>query len=150
MATRLLRVVLIGLIFALVGPLIGGVTVIMMLAAVSMGPGASPADLMTALLFSLIYGIAFAYLLGIVPAALVGLILGIRQVFFGRVSWGEALGLGLVAGMIFMILIARSPSPDTAPSVLVQPILVLACVIPTMVCWAIVRSWFVKPPAPSA
>src|SRR5262245_33605075 len=103
--SRILRVTLIALIFALVGPPIGGVTLLTMLAIVNMGPTTNPSDYITVVLFGLIYGAAFAYLFGTLPAVLVGLVMGIRQVYFGRVTGTEALGLGLVAGLIFMIVI---------------------------------------------
>ena len=144
---RILQVLVIVLVFAMVGPPIGGVLLLTLLAIVKTGPGTGASDYVTVVFFALIYGSVFAYLFGIIPAALVGLVVGVRQVYFGRVSLLEALGVGLIAGMVFMIVIfERGPANGSDPYLL-RPILVVTCVLPTLVCWLIVRTWFVKPQA---
>jgi hypothetical protein len=144
------RVIGIVLIFALVGPPIGGVTLITTMAVVNMGSATTTSDYVTVVLFGLIYGAVFAYLVGLLPAAVVGLIVAIRQVYFGRVTWLAALGLGSIAGLIFIYVVERAPAYDRSYPASVRPILVVTCLLPTVACWLIVRNWYRKPQAAPA
>jgi hypothetical protein len=151
LGARLARVATIVLVFAAIGPAIGGFALIVMIAASQMGLGTSIGDLATIAVFGLIYGVAIAYLVGVVPAAAVGLIVGIWQVFVGRMIWPVALAVGVLAGVIFMVYIERGRTAGSgADTPSLYGILVLTCVLPTMLCWAIVRTWYLEPPASSA
>ncbi len=139
MAARLLRVMAIMLVFMALGPAVGGVSLIMMIAVAKMGV---TWDLTTVALFGLIYGVVFAYLAGIVPAAVAGLLIGLWQAFVGRVRWSLALSLGLLVGVAFMYFVTHARPPDEQSEFSeLHVILILSCVLPTMVCWLLVRTW---------
>ena len=102
---RILRFTAIVLVFALLGPAIGGFSLIAMLAAISLGINASPSDLATIATFGMLYGAVVAYFFGLVPAVVVGLIMALWQELIGRVTWTVALGVGLAAGLGFLYFI---------------------------------------------
>jgi hypothetical protein len=143
-SARLRRCLAIVLIFAVIGPPVGGLVVIY---------GSEVARLRTAADFMAVtrkFADAFAlvagmsYVLGTLPALTAGLLIGIRQAFYGAVTWTMALGIGLIVGGAFaiaVVMVARQSGEAhlfSAPSA----VMVIACVVSTMVCWALVRLWY--------
>jgi len=146
---RLVRLTATTLVFALLGPAIGGFSLIAMTAAISLEITANISDLPAMALFGMIYGAAIGYLMGIIPAVSVGLIVALWQEYIGRVTWAVALGIGTAVGLAFLYVIAygHPPNVDARDFPQVHVTLVLTCVIPTMICWLVVRTQFFRPPA---
>jgi len=148
------------LTFVLVGPPIGAFVTWSLLAIVSrpQAAGAPSTDLLAVPIVALLI-MPFAYFYGVVPAALAGLAIGIKQAFFGRTTWPMALGVGLLVGVIFLegfdMLgprgVFRPTRYDGSPIAELPGILILTCVVPTMLCWALVRNrYFAPTPAAGA
>jgi hypothetical protein len=137
------------LVFVAAGPPIGGFALVVVSLSVGVMrpslPGSEPTTPQLGLVLTIIF---FSYFLGAGPAALVGLIIGIKQAFFGPTSWRMALFIGLAAGFVFVErlgVIDRRDFEGTDGSPLFPALLVLTCVIPTMWCWALVRDWHFAP-----
>ena len=105
--------------------------------------------------FDLMLMVPIGYVFGTAAAGAAGLALGIRQAFFGRATWPMAIGAGLRAGAVLLRdvealdpnLRFRPHGLDGARLQLIS-ILFLTCIIATMLCWALVRSWyFARTPA---
>jgi hypothetical protein len=147
------RILSIVVIFALLGPPIGAIVLFSAIAVMSFGIS-DPKGTAAVILFALIYGIIFSYFIGTVPAALAGLAVGLWQTFIGRVPWFVALAIGVVAGLGLAAFSGEAPSTlDDNAIDWYRPLLVLVCLVPTMLCWAIVRSWYcpvASPPTPIA
>jgi hypothetical protein len=141
-----MRFTAIVLVFALLGPAIGGFSLIAMMAAISLGIDASPSDIATMAVFGMVYGAVIGYLVGLVPAVAIGLIVALWQELIGRVTWAVALGVGLAAGLAFLYFIESGRVANLAPADFpqVHAALVLTCVIPTMLCWLVARALFFR------
>ena len=105
--------------------------------------------------FDLMLMVPIGYVFGTAAAGAAGLALGIRQAFFGRATWPMAIGAGLLAGAVLLRdvealdpnLRFRPHGLDGARLQLIS-ILFLTCIIATMLCWALERSWyFARTPA---
>jgi hypothetical protein len=94
--------------------------------------------------------VVLGYFLGALPAAFVGLTIGTWQVLVRPVSWFVALGVGIAAGLVIGLPQDRdlSLAPDPFPQFHDLPVIMLICVVPTMSCWCIVRTWYRSPPNP--
>jgi hypothetical protein len=92
--------------------------------------------------------VPFAYLLGAVPAAVAGFLVAICREWMGRAPWWSALAIGIVVGVAFTYFLERPPASSPAPRAPVDHgfrlLLVVTNVVPTMLCWWIVRNWFVR------
>ncbi|HEY6255274.1 MAG TPA: hypothetical protein VIY51_05715 [Xanthobacteraceae bacterium] len=144
---RIGALIAIVLVFVVLGPPIGAFAWVLMIVNIeSLRQGAIDP-------FQVLLVVPIGYLFGIAPAAAGGLALGIRQAFFGRATWAMALAVGFVAGAILLKDIdgldpdARFQARGFDGSRLPQysAILLLTCVIPTMLCWVLVRSWYFAP-----
>jgi hypothetical protein len=131
-------------IFAVVGPPVGGLVVIY---------GSEIALLRTAADFmavtrkfadALPLVAGMSYVLGALPAVTAGLLVGIRQAFHGAVTWSMALGIGLIVGGAFAIAVVMVARQGGEAHLFSAPaaVMVIACVISTMACWALVRLWY--------
>jgi hypothetical protein len=136
---RLGRTVGIALVFVAAGPPIGGFALLLLSASLSMmiGPSFPGSDLTMPQLGLVLTVIFFSYFFGAGPAALVGLAIGIKQAFFGSTTWRLALLLGLVAGAVFAERMGAMNFSGVN-----EALFILTCVIPTMLCWVIVRDWY--------
>lgn len=103
--------------------------------------------------FARLYGIPLGYVLLIWPAALAGLVIAGWQAVKGRVRWWLALAIGVVPGAVGQLVFGGGmyssrggagywPIQEMVPTA--------AFAIAIMVAWAIVRNWYVSPPATSA
>jgi hypothetical protein len=143
-AARVRRLIAIVAVFIAVGPPVGALAFILSTALIGMGMKVDLAGLTWIGLFALIYAVPLSYMIGVLPAGAVGLLVGIRQAWFGAISWPFALGIGLAAGAA-LLLLSGQPVIPRAGSDTVQPvhmpILFATCLSATLACWAIVRKW---------
>jgi hypothetical protein len=137
------------LAFMLVGPPIGGLT-FWLVGSISaaFSPdytlGAGPfarvtADQAVSIFLLTIVG---SYLLGAAPAAIAGATLGFVQIHYGRTPWYAALACGVVvgAGYAGYLFIVSSHAGGNPPARMYEgAVAVLICVVPTLVCWALMR-----------
>jgi hypothetical protein len=150
-AARIGRLIAIVLVFVGLGPPLGAVIWVAMLAAIGLPPDwdvAGP-DLHWLTLLGLIYAVPMSYYIGAVPAAVAGLVIGGTQSFIGRAGWPLALGTGLA---VAIVVLERSGAGsyagtnDQSPFPEYSAVMILACLVPTLLCWSLVRSWYFAPP----
>ena len=147
LGARLRCLVAIVAIFLVFGPPVGALAFMLSIAAVAMGAKTDLASLSWIGLFALIYAAPLSYFIGAGPAAVGGLIFGIRQAFFGPVIWPVAALIGIGLGICVLVM-----SGHSLPSMLTDaeqpeyvPVMVVTCLAATMACWAIVRGWHLPP-----
>ena len=153
LASRIGRLIAVVLVFVVLGPPLGAVIWVALLAGLSLPPdwdAAAPGFTWFTVL-GLIYAVPMSYFFGAAPAAAAGLVIGTVQSFIGRAGWPLALGTGLV---VAVVVIERSgqgtfaATPDQSPFPEYPAVMILACLVPTMLCWVLVRSWYVaRPPS---
>jgi hypothetical protein len=146
---RVARLISIVLVFMVVGPPVGAMVFMLTVALIGLGARADLQGLTWVAMFAVIYAVPFSYLIGVGPAAAAGLIVGIRQTYFGRVRWWFALAAGIVVGVGFLLLTGQPLMRfgDEAGALREHSaVIVLTCLGATMVCWAIVRNWYMAPP----
>jgi hypothetical protein len=141
------------LVFVLLAPLIGAVIWVALAAGIGLSPDFDVTDPERhwLILLGLIYAVPTSYYFGAVPAAVAGLVIGVTQAFIGRAGWPLALGTALVVGVAVLksshqltLLGARDQSPEY------PAVMLLTCLVPTLLCWALVRGWYYAPPATGA
>jgi hypothetical protein len=151
-AARVGRLIAIVLAFVVLAPLIGALIWVALVAGIGLSPDSDVADperhWLT--LLGLIYAVPMSYYFGAAPAAGAGLVIGGTQAFVGRAGWPLALGTGL---LVAIAVLERSGqliffrAPDQSPFPEYPAVMVLTCLVPTLVCWALVRGWYFAPPA---
>jgi len=150
-AVRIGRLIAIVLVFVVLAPPLGAVIWVAMLAAIGLPPEwdvAGP-DLHWLTLLGLIYAVPMSYYFGAAPAAAAGLLIGITQSFIGRAGWPLALGTGLVVAIVVLERSGEGSyagTPDQSPFPEYPAVMILACLVPTLLCWALVRDWYFAPP----
>ena len=152
LAARIGRLIAIVLVFVVLGPPLGAVIWVALVTGIGMPPEWDAADqgLRWLTLLGLAYAVPMSYFFGAAPAAAAGLVIGITQSFVGRAGWPLALGTGLV---VAIVVLERSGqeifvrTPDQSPFPEYPAVMILACLIPTLLCWALVRNWYVAAPA---
>ncbi len=85
-----------------------------------------------------------AYLLGIVPAAAAGALIGSYKAIAGNVPWWIALAIGTIIGFSFLYFMDSLRSSLSTPNSLdlgMKLLLILINVLPTMLCWGIAQNW---------
>lgn len=94
-------------VFVVIGPPVGALAVTLLLAALSLGSGHAAdgwADqgrfVVGAMLLGLVFGIPISYIVGAVPAALIGLATAAWDANKGRVPFYVPLGAALVLGVL--------------------------------------------------
>lgn len=139
-------------VFVLLGPPVGALTFFVGMGVYGASQTGDIAGMWWLSLFGLIYGVPLSYLMGVVPAAAAGLILGATAVlyrppgFLFSMVTGVAVGLGLVySGGRAVTLQSDETATDYVPVVL----LITTCLVATVVCWAVARCVFGKPLASS-
>jgi hypothetical protein len=155
-AARIGRLIAIVLVFVVLAPPLGAVIWVGLLAVIGLPPDWEVAglDLHWLTLLGLIYAVPMSYYFGAAPAAAGGLVIGVTQSFIGRAGWPLALGTGLV---VAIVVLERSRegsfagAPDQNPFPEYPAVMILACLVPILLCWALVRDWhFVPPPSMDA
>jgi len=99
-----------------------------------------------------VWTVPSSYFLGLLPAALAGIIVGTAQIRFGQLPWAIVLLIGagvgafdvIIHGKLVSLLPGSGIKPET-PSVLGALILSVRYIVPTFVCWRIVRNWHTEP-----
>jgi hypothetical protein len=137
---RIGRVLGIMLIFVVVGPPIGGIVFMMTTALIGFVEKADLSGLTWIALLAVIYAAPLSYLIGTLPAAAAGLLVGLWQAFVGPVTWLHALAAGLVVGLAVIVLTGQRLGADGNVS---MPVILITCLVPTLVCWLIVRGWHI-------
>lgn len=149
LGARLRRLLAIAWIFAVAGPPIGTVVFMLVTAVIGMGRGVDVAGLSWVALFSLIYGVPFGYLIGVMPALASGLLVGVRQAWFGPAPLWFAVAAGILVGVGFLIATGRplwhAADAETDPAQF-SALIVLTTTLATLCCWAMVRHWHLVPP----
>jgi hypothetical protein len=142
--SRVTRALAILIVFLLVGPPVGALVFFLTIALFGMGQKVDLAGLGWIGLFALIYGVPLSYLIGIGPAAVAGLVVGIRNAFFRPATWAFAILTGLGVGIGLLLMSGQQLIPPTASGTeypISNPILIVTCFVSTMVCWLIVKQW---------
>jgi hypothetical protein len=140
---RIRRLLVIMLVFILLGPPIG--TMVLMLASVLQGlvTNAGLQGLTWTDLSVIIYVVPFAYMVGVLPAAAAGFLVGLWQAFKGPASWWGAAAIGVLVALGFL---AATGQPIINPKEYGVArdqtwLAIVVCVGPTLACWAIVQNW---------
>ena len=142
---RIKRLLAILIVFVLVGPPVGAMVFMVTVALVGLKQNVDLQGLVWVAFFAMIYGVPIGYLIGLWPAAAAGLLVGIRQAFFGRIPWWLAVAMGVLVGVGFQVSTGQPviPADDATVGMREQgPIMIITCLASTMVCWSIVRSWY--------
>jgi hypothetical protein len=151
-AARIWRLIAIVLVFVVLAPLIGALIWVALVAGIGRSPdldGSDP-DRHLVTLLGLIYAVPMSYYFGAAPAAAAGLVIGTTQAFFGRAGWPLALGTALVVAIAVLQRSGQLPlvgAPDQSPFPEYPAIMILACLVPVMLCWVLVRGWYFPSPA---
>jgi hypothetical protein len=151
-AARIVRLIAIVLVFVVLAPLIGALIWVALVAGIGLPPEweVTEAERHWVTALGLIYAVPMSYYFGAAPAAAGGLVIGFWQSFVGRAGWPLALGTGLVVAIAvldrsgqgaFVTMPEQSPFPEY------PAVVILACLIPTLMCWALVRNWYFAPPS---
>jgi len=155
------RVAGIVLIFALVGPPVGGLVLLigrLIAATLLRTTPASEGWLETAgaaligifaLAFAAIAGAPYSYLYGIAPAAVAGLVIGILRVKYGRLSPSLVLVVGGLTGAIYTVALSRLVTVTSWPINLLlsgfstadSVLYILSCMLATLACWRFARTF---------
>jgi hypothetical protein len=149
-AARLGRLMAVVIVFVVIGPPVGALVLVGLVESTGIyGYGElDRSDRSWVTIFDLIYAVPVSYWVGAAPAAAAALAIGIRQAFFGRATWPMALATGLIVGIVVLDRSGRQPFADLTgdhPFPASSAIVVLACLAATMVCWVLVRPWYVAP-----
>ena len=140
------------LVYLLLGPPIGALVFMGTLAVSGLAStdGGTAAGVAWVLLFALIYAVPLSYLIGTLPAAIVGTLIGAYQVWRGPVGWWLALAIGLAAGLWLFwagggpLPSATEANPERRSQLLHLVTLMATCLVPTMACWLIARRWAIS------
>jgi len=120
------------LVFALLGPLIGGAITIV--GYVVFGFHITmPGEVGWAILAALIYGLWLAYPIGLVPAAGVGAIIAVRDRFGGS-SLAEAALIGGGVGVLWAVFVSGKDYGN-----LFTVLVIIASLVAAAVCWKLTR-----------
>jgi hypothetical protein len=141
-STRIGRLAAIVLVFVLLGPLLGGTVFSVATATFGFGWNVDAHDALFIALFTWLFGAPIAYAVGFLPAVAAGLVIGIRQCFFGRAKLLFAIATGLAVGAAFLLVRWLLDAPDKSYAPTFVPIGLATCLLPTIMCWAIVRRWY--------
>jgi hypothetical protein len=126
------------LIFVLVGPPVGAIVFLGML-AVWLAKGSDPAAIGSVFAFLTLYGVIFSWFIGGLPAALTGLAFAFWQTFVGHVRWAAAALIGLAAG--FLVALAAGDIARDIGDPPMLPLYLVTCFAATMTCWLMARSF---------
>lgn len=128
------------LLFLVAGPPIGAVSLFLLIGLGGLADGADLSGLGWIGLFGLIYGAPLSYLIGAPPAAAAGVLVGVRQAWWGRVAWPYAGLAGLVTGLGLLWLSATPVYQlGDMPVRGSGPFLLLTCLTATLACTGLVR-----------
>jgi hypothetical protein len=152
-AARIGRLIAIVLVFVLLAPPLGALIWVALLVGIGLPPEweATEVDRHWVTALGLIYAVPMSYYFGAAPAAVGGLVIGFWQSFVGRAGWPLALGTALV---VAIAVLERSgqralvATPAESPFPEYPAVVILACLVPILLCWGLVRGWYVAPATP--
>ncbi len=131
------------LLFVAIGPPVGAMFFMMLVALSGLGRNADLAGLLWIGLFSLIYAVPLSYLFGALPAAASGVLVGLKRDLTGHAGWRFAVVAGTAVG-IGLLVVSGQPIKATAGEGEAWPpsnlILAATCLFSTLVCWSIERT----------
>jgi len=136
MSMRFVRLLLIVLIFAVVGPMVWTVHIAIVVGPLIYGlnwPSRIPP------FFLVGFDTRGAYAIGVVPAVIAGGLIGIKHVLLGGARWWFALGIGALVGAGLEFLIDRSLHLGGQGQLV--GLFAAAAALSTLTCWRIVESW---------
>jgi hypothetical protein len=138
LGTRSLQVLACVMVYIVVGPVVGTIT-IAILKGLTDGSLYGLAQIPGSILLGLVTGTSHA--IGGIPAAIAGLLVGIKQAFGGGAGWRFAICIGVLVGipLAFLFPVAMLG---------VAKVLGEFCIVTTLAtlaCWRITRSWFDGP-----
>jgi hypothetical protein len=147
--SAILRFVLVVLLFLLIGPPVGALTVAALFAVGLAGSTGDVEGGLWVAAFLSLYGVFLSWFIGWFPALIAGAIIGVRQAFFAPVPFWFAgltgLGVGLGVGVAGNDLVLAEGEWGA-------PFILLVCLVPTLVCWLaakLVGSAQALPPTPA-
>ena len=152
-SARIGRLLAIVIVFVVLGPPIGALVLVGLVEGIGGYGEFDSSDRHWLTLLDLIAAVPVSYWYGTGPAALAALAIGIRQSFFGRATWPMALAVGLLVAIVVLDRSGGYPfggRPTDQPFPASSAIVMLACTAATMLCWGLVRHWYVSPPAAPA
>jgi len=124
-------------VFLILGPPIGSWTYMICFDLVI-----RPTNISVARLIGMsILGMPASYVIGIVPAALAGLLVASLQVMYRWFGGTAAFLVGVGVGLLFSALFDTRPDQHLSPAWGYPAVKILTCVVPTLVCWAVIRRW---------
>jgi hypothetical protein len=147
---RIGRLIAVVLVFVLLAPPLGALIWVALLVGIGLPPEweATEVDRHWVTALGLIYAVPMSYYFGAAPAAVGGLVIGFWQSFVGRAGWPLALGTGLVVAIAVLHRSGQGAlvaTPGESPFPEYPAVVILACLIPILLCWGLVRSWYVAP-----
>lgn len=124
------------LVFAIVGPPIGGLMVIGAIASQIAGEFGSDAGGLTVTFAAmLIWGWWVSYPLGILPALAAGVAVGLKRIWGGGAGIVFTLGIGLVIGAVWAFGFMDAGTEPAMRNL--APAIIAASVVATLACWLI-------------
>jgi len=131
--------------FALLGPPLGALVFFALISAAIGRMGADPGGPLAVFGFLSLFGLPLSYLVGAMPAALTGAVVGLWQAFRGRMSFPFAAAVGLGCGLI-VAGAGRWQVYDLDPGQRADlALILLTCLIPTLICWYVTRNAAIGP-----
>lgn len=140
-------------VFALLGPLIGGLVVSAYLGFLAATPQIAQSWMdaagvfLTTTLFGTMFGLPIAYAVGIAPAVWVGLAVAIWDWRKGLISWRIAIGAALVSWLLVAMRAGDIIETDEGTRIW-QISILLAHLVATGLCWWLARTIFGRPMRP--
>lgn len=126
-------------VYVLLGPPIGWLVLAFGIMSASGGSGGSsdPIGAFLNMFPLIIVGVALSYIIGVLPALLVGLAVLPANDFSKATGLLYVMIVGLLAGVIFALNFDRTTSP--LGTRFYFGLKVLTCLIPSLICWLIAR-----------
>lgn len=139
-------------VFLLIGPPVGALTLFVGMGVHGASQTGDIAGLWWLSLFGLIYAVPLSYLMGIIPAAAAGFILGAAAALHHVPGLAFSIATGILVGVGLVYYGGRPvaiPSAETASDYVPVVLLITTCLVATVVCWAIARRTIGKSSASS-
>lgn len=133
---RLVGFLVILVVFAVVGPMVGTIVIAILLGLIG-GTMHWIAQIPGLIVFGV--GTGAAHVFGGIPAVAAGIVIGIKQGWFGGADWWFALGTGALVGIAIEVFL-RSWFV-TAGYTGLDGMLFAAATLSTLACWRIVKAW---------
>lgn len=140
-------------VFVLLGPPIGAIAFFAGMGIYGASQTGDLASLLWVFLFGLIYGVPLSYFIGMIPAAIAGLILGALAVFHRTPGTLLSVATGIIVGLGVVYSGGRPAIPDSLESAsdyVPAFLLIVTCLVATVFCWAVARRTIANPIGSSA